>query len=118
MSGKYFPNNWARYKAAPDDFFEPHTFMEIMAYKLLAWELKPGICAIIRVTNSETKRTGMSHEGPPIIEEFVYKRKSAADKRIEDLITKPHLEFTVCTPDLIQAVSAHDSDSDYEPSNF
>ena len=108
MNGKYFPNNWARYKAAPDDFFEPHTFMEIMAYKLLAWELKPGICAIIRVTNSETKRT----------EEFVYKRRSAVDRRIEDLITKPHLEFTVCTPELIQAVSAHDSYSDYEPDNL
>ncbi len=108
MSGKYYPNNWARYKAAPDEFFEPHTFMEIMAYKLLAWELKPGICAIIRATNHDTKKT----------QEFVYKRKSAADKRIEDLIMDPNVEFTVCTPELIQAVSAHDTDSDYEPSNF
>ncbi len=107
MICKYYPNNWARYKAAPDEFFEPHTFMEIMAFKLLALELKPGICAIIRVTDHETKRT----------QEFVYKRKSAADKRIEDLIAKPNVEFTVCTPELIQAVSAHDSDSDHEPNN-
>ena len=50
MSGrkKDFPNNWKRYKDAPDDMFMNHTFDEIMDYKIGVWQLPSSIHCIIR----------------------------------------------------------------------
>ena len=42
MSGrrkKYFPNNWQKFKDAPDEMFMPHTYVEVMDYKIAGWEL-------------------------------------------------------------------------------
>ena len=48
MSGKYYPNNWEHYKDAPDEMFEPHTFEEVMSWKVAGWELPSSVCCIIR----------------------------------------------------------------------
>ena len=53
---KYFPNNWQRYKNAPDDMFMPHTFAEIMTYKIAGWELPDNVYCIIREKNLQTKK--------------------------------------------------------------
>ena len=46
MSGKpYYPNNWEAYKAAPDEAFVPHTFEELMSWKVAGWEL-PSSCLL------------------------------------------------------------------------
>ena len=55
MSGKpYFPNNWQEYKDAPDEMFQPHTFDEIMNWKVAGWELPSSVSCIIRVHNNKT----------------------------------------------------------------
>ena len=44
MSGKpYYPNNWEAYKEAPDEMFEPHTFEEVMSWKVAGWELPSSV---------------------------------------------------------------------------
>lgn len=87
MSGKkdYFPNNWKEYKDADDSDFIPHTFEEIMSWKVAGWELPNSICCIIRVTDIETKK----------VKELVYQKRSAAKSMAEKLINTPGIEFTV-----------------------
>lgn len=96
MSKKhYFPHNWLQYKNAPDDWFEPHTFEEIMHFKLSAWELPSSVCCMIRVTNTKTKK----------VKEYVYQRESAAMDRISRLKRQDDIDFTVCTQHTISFVT-------------
>jgi hypothetical protein len=53
----YLPNNWDEYKNADDDAFIPHTFEEIMSWKVAGWELPASVVCIIRKTDIETKKT-------------------------------------------------------------
>jgi hypothetical protein len=53
----YLPNNWDEYKNADDDAFIPHTFDEIMSWKVAGWELPASVVCIIRKTDIETKKT-------------------------------------------------------------
>ena len=53
---KYYPNNWRAYKEAPDDAFLPHTFDELMDWKVAGWELPSSVCCIIRETDPITKK--------------------------------------------------------------
>ena len=104
MTGKkYFPNNWQKFKDAPDELFMPHTYEEIMDYKIQAWELPSNICCLIREADLETKK----------VKEYVYQRRSAAEKKVKQLMGKNGIEFTVCTPEQIHFVSQLDID-DYE----
>ena len=104
MSGKnYFPNNWQKYKDVPDDFFMPHTYDEIMHFKISAWELPSNVCCVIRESDLESKK----------VKEYVYQRRAAAEKKVKQLMNKDGIEFTVCTPDQIHFVSPHDID-EYE----
>lgn len=93
MSGKYYPNNWQEYKDAPDEMFEQHTFEEIMSWKVAGWELRPGVCCIIRTETPKGK-----------IKEFTYQRRSAAEAKVKSLMSKG-AEFTVCTDEAIHFVS-------------
>ena len=88
MSGKklYFPNNWDEYKDADDDMFIPHTFEELMSWKVANWELPGSVCCIIRITDLNTKK----------VTEQVYRKRSAAQERVQQLMTVPDIEFTVC----------------------
>ena len=108
MSGKkYFPNNWQKWKDAPEDLFMPHTFDEIMDFKIAAWELSSNISCVIRESNLLTKK----------VKEYVYRNtpsaRAAAQKRVRQLMHKDGIEFTVCTPEQIHFVSQLDID-DYE----
>ena len=96
MSGrKYFPNNWQKFKDAPDEMFVPHMFVEVMDWKVAAWELPSNICCMIREENLETKK----------VKEYVYQRHAAAEKKVAQLMKKDGIEFTVCTPEQIHFVS-------------
>ena len=87
MSGKqYFPNNWQEYKDAPDDMFTPHTYDEVMSWKVAGWELPSSVDCIIRVHD---KKTGK-------VKEHVYQREHAAQANVHKLMKTPHIEFTVC----------------------
>ena len=104
MSGKkYFPNNWQKWKDAPEDIFMTHTFDEIMDLKIGAWELPSNVCCVIRESNLDTKK----------VKEYVYQRHSAAEKKVSQLMKKDGIEFTVCTPEQIHFVSHLDIE-DYE----
>ena len=39
-----FPNNWQEYKDCDDDVFIPHTYEELMSWKVANWELPSSIC--------------------------------------------------------------------------
>jgi hypothetical protein len=87
MNGKrYYPNNWDSYFEAPDDMFEPHTFEELMTWKVANWELPSSVCCIIRVSDCKTGA----------VKEHVYQRHSAAENKVAQLMKTPGIEFTVC----------------------
>jgi len=104
MSGKapYFPNNWKRFKAAPPELFDTHSFEEIMEWKIAAWEIPADVCCIIRATNLKTKK----------VKEHVYKRQHAAEAKVTQYMNKPTFEFVVCTHDSIHYV--HPENIDHE----
>lgn len=97
MSGKkkYFPNNWQEYQQADDSDFIPHTFEEIMSWKVAGWELPSSVCCIIRVNDLNTKK----------ITEHVYQKHSAAQRKVNELLQTPHVEFTVVDHDSIHHLS-------------
>jgi len=101
MSGKrkeYFPNNWQEYAQAADDNFIPHTFEEIMSWKVAGWELPSSVCCIIRVTDLKTHK----------VKEHVYSKHSAAQSKVNQLINTPDVEFTVVDHESIHHLSPTD----------
>ena len=98
MSGKYYPNNWQEYKDAPDEMFHPHTFEEIMSWKVAGWELPGSVCCIIRAHTAKGK-----------IKEYAYQKRSAAEQKVKALMNEG-AEFTVCTDEQIHHVSYNQVD--------
>jgi hypothetical protein len=98
MSGKYYPNNWQEYKDAPDDAFIPHTYEELMSWKVAGWELPGSVCCIIRAQTPKGK-----------IKEFVYQKHHAAEAKVAALMHEG-VEFTVCTDEAIHFVSPDSTD--------
>jgi hypothetical protein len=98
MSGKYFPNNYESYKNAPDDAFIPHTFEEVMTWKVAGWELPDSVCCVIRVSNLKTKK----------VEELVYQRRKSAQKKVDQLLREPDIEFVVCDHEAIHHLTPCD----------
>ena len=101
MSGKkdkYFPNNWQEYKDANDDMFIPHTFEELMSWKLANWELPSSVCCVIRVSDINTKK----------VKEYVYQKRSAAQAKVNALINTPDIEFTVVDHESIHFLTPSD----------
>ena len=99
MSGRkeYFPNNWQEYKDTDDSDFIPHTFEEIMSWKVAGWELPSSLCCVIRTMNLQTKK----------IKEYVYQKPGMAQRKVEELIKDPGIELTVCEHDAIHHLSNH-----------
>jgi hypothetical protein len=81
----YLPNNWQEYKDAPDEMFIPHTFEELMDWKVANWELPSSVCCIIRVSDLKTKK----------VKEYVYQKRGAAEQKVSILMNTPDIEFTV-----------------------
>ena len=97
---EYLPNNWQEYKDADDDMFIPHTFEEIMSWKVANWELPSSISCIIRVYDTQKGK----------VTETVYQRKDAAMKKIHALMQTPHLEFTVVDHEAIHHLAPETDD--------
>ena len=93
MSGKrkkpYFPNNWQEFKDADPDMFLPHTFLEVMDWKVAGWELPSSVNCIIRTTDLATKK----------VKEHVYKRESAANNKFRQLLQNRTHEITIVDHD-------------------
>jgi len=99
MSGKksYYPNNWQEYKDADDSDFIPHTFEEVMSWKVGGWELPSSVCCIIRATNLKTKK----------VKEYVYQKHHAAQAKVNELINTPDIEFVVADDESIHYLYPH-----------
>ena len=109
MSGKrkpYFDNNWQEYKDAPDDLFVPHTFEEVMHWKVGGWELPSSVCCVIRATDLDTHK----------VKEYVYRKRSAAQNKVNELINARNVEFVVADHESIHFLSPADI-SDYDNSD-
>jgi hypothetical protein len=94
-TNKYFPNNWQQYKDADDSDFIPHTFEEVMSWKVSGWELPSSVCCLIRVTDCNTKKT----------KEFTYQNLRAAQEKVNTLINAPGVEFVVCDHNRIHFIT-------------
>jgi HD-like signal output (HDOD) protein len=94
----YHPNNWQEYKDADESMFIPHTYEELMSWKVANWELPSSVCCIIRVTDLNTKK----------VTEQVYQKRSAAQSRVEHLMDVPDIEFTVVDHQSIHHLSPKD----------
>ena len=97
MSSKkpYYPNNWQKWKDAPDDVFKSLTYEEFHDWKLCSWDLPDSVCCLIRCQNQLTGKT----------EEFVYQSEKAAGKRIQKLLEDQHNEITICDHDEIHLLT-------------
>jgi len=96
----YYPNNWQEYKDCEDDMFIPHTFEELMTWKVANWELPGSVCCVIRVTDNNTKK----------VKEHVYQRRSAAQDKVNALMQTPDIEFTVCDHEAIHHLTTESID--------
>jgi len=95
MSSKYYPNNWQKYKDAPDDVFYTPTYEEFEEWKLAGWELPDSVICIIRA------------EEKGKIKEYTYQRKCYAEDRVKQLM-KDGYSFTVVDNDAIHHLEAND----------
>lgn len=102
MTRPYFPNNWEEYKDAPDELFQPHTFEEMMEWRVQSWEFPSSVYCIIREQNLKTGK----------IKEYTYQRKAAAAAKIEKLLAADDVEFLVADHDSIHHLSPQDYDYD------
>lgn len=98
MNGKkpYFPNNWDEYSELPDNFYIPHTFEEVMTWKIAGWELPSSVCCIIRASDVKTKK----------VKEYVYQHRGHAQRMINRLMVTPGIEFTVADHEAIHFLSS------------
>jgi len=99
----YFPNNWAEFKAAPDDMFVPHTFLEIMKWKVSGWQLPSSVDCIIRYKEPGSER----------IKERIYQKRKYAEALVEKLVEAGAEEITVCNEHFVQNL-LEDDDYDYD----
>lgn len=105
MSGKpYFPNNWKLYKDSPDNFFIPHTFEEVMSWKVQNWELPQSVACIIR-THDPVKHK---------VKEYVYQRPSDAKKKVEELIRTPDISIAIADHEQIHFLIPDDDNTDVQ----
>ena len=100
MSKEYFPNNWQEYKDLDDSHFIPHTFEEIMSWKVGGWELPSSVCCLIRAQHVKTCK----------VTEYVYQKHGAAQRKVDQLMRTPDIEFTVVDHESIHYLSPATSD--------
>ncbi len=104
MNGKrpYFPNNWKEYKECDDDMFVPHTFFEVMEWKVNGWILPSSVDCIIRTTHLKTRK----------VKEYVYKRRAYAERKIKQLVHDQDHEFCVTTHESQHFIGPRPADVD------
>lgn len=93
-----YPNNWQEYKDQPDDFFIPHTFEEVMDWRVESWELPSSVTCIFRMQNRLTGK----------ITEKAYQQEAAAIKRLKKLINENTHDITVCNATAMHHISEFD----------
>lgn len=105
MSGKYFANNWKEYKDAPDETFIPHTYEEVMLWKIHGWQFRPDVKGVIRVRNLKTNK----------VREYTYKQQASLLKKFAALLMESDKDYEIVlgTNDEV-AVYTNNEDSYYD----
>ena len=96
MSNTDFPNNWAKYAAAPASLFQSITWEEFHDWKLCSWDLPDSVACIVRCENKDTGK----------IKEWSYQQGHAAERRIFKLMEDPSNVVTVCDDQEIHLITA------------
>ncbi len=98
--GKLFANNWKEYRDTPPECFPEIAFDEYMEWRVHGWEILPTHCCIIRARTQAGK-----------VQEYSYKRWSAADKRINKLMDNPDTyEITIACNEEVKLMYRGNSD--------
>lgn len=95
----YLPNNWQRYKDAPDEVFKPLSYEEFHDWRICSWDIPDSVCAIVRVQNKDTLK----------VKEYVYRTMNGVEKRVYKLMEDPANEITICDSDEIHFIRHDDS---------
>ena len=91
---KLFANNWKEYRDTPVEMFPDVGFEEYMEWRVLNWEILPSHCCIIRTRTKDGK-----------VQEYSYKRWSAAEKRFNKLLGDPTLaEITIADEEEVKVM--------------
>ena len=98
----YYPNNWKKFKDAPDEVFKPLSYQEMHDWRICSWDIPESVCCIIRVSKRDTGK----------VEELIYKSARAATKKLDQLITDPNNEITIADHDEIHLIRSVIGDSD------
>ena len=96
----YFHNNVEAIRDAPDAFFIPLPYDELMDWKIGGWEIPSSVACMIR----ETTKTGK-------VKEYIYSRSSDAKKRARKIMDAGN-EFIVCTHEAVHHMSPELEDYD------
>ena len=97
----YYPNNWQRYKDAPDDVFKSLTWEEFHDWKMCGWDLPESVLCLIRVENKDTGK----------VKEYAYSTPRGVSNRMQRLMADPANEITICDNDEIHFIT-HVSDDE------
>tara|TARA_R100001082_G_C4360342_1_gene159013 strand:+ start:368 stop:688 length:321 start_codon:yes stop_codon:yes gene_type:complete len=100
---KYYPNNWAKIKAVPSEYFDTLEFEDFMNWRADGWEIPSSVACIIREENSLTG----------LISEYTYTKPSAARKKVKQLLEGGH-EFTIVNDVEVRLMQPQLLDEDYD----
>jgi hypothetical protein len=98
----YFPNNVRAISAAPAEFFEPIGFQEFFEWRVGGWEIPSSVMCIIREQSVTTGK----------VKEHIYKQKSAAERKIRELMHQEDTELTIATEDAVHYIKYKDETDD------
>tara|TARA_Y100000114_G_C11694870_1_gene295495 strand:+ start:194 stop:529 length:336 start_codon:yes stop_codon:yes gene_type:complete len=108
MTKQYFPNNYKKIAECPAEFFEPIEYDIFMEWKMNGWEIAPSHNCIIRTINCETGK----------VKEYTYQRKSAAKKKLYQLLEQHKHELIICTDENIQHLKPEQYITEHDEENY
>ena len=108
MTKKYFPNNYNKIANSPAEWFEPMEYDLFMDWKMNGWVMMPETECIIRTVHCETGK----------VKEYTYQRRSAAKKKLSQLLQEHQHELIICTDDNIQHLKPEKYITEHDEENF
>ena len=93
----YFHNNVEAIRKAPDAYFVPIPYDELMDWKIGGWELPSTCNYIIRERNLNTGK----------VKEYVYQKPGAAQKKLRQRMESGDCEFVVADHDTVHILTPH-----------
>ena len=87
----YFHNNVEAIREAPDEYFIPIPFDELMDWKICGYEIPSSVNCIIRERSLKTGK----------VKEYVYERTGAAENKLKKMMGEGVSEITTATHESI-----------------